>query len=151
MLGMARIKLTPPESFPFRCTITIRITDLNYGGHVGNDTLLSLVHEARMRYLHSMGYTEMNLGGAGLIMSDAAIEFKAELFWGEDLQAEVGPQELSRVGFDLFYRLSKADGTLVALVKTGMICFDYAARKVVSIPAEVRSKLMGEPENSKMS
>ena len=144
MLGMARIKLTLPDFFPFRCTIPIRVTDLNYGGHVGNDTILSLVHEARMRYLHSLGYTEMNLAGVGLIMSDAAIEFKAELFWGEDLRAEVAAHELSRAGFDLYYRLSKSDGTPVALDKTGMICFDYAAKKVVSIPDEVRSKLTGE-------
>ena len=46
---MARIKLTLPERFPFTTTIPIRITDLNYGGHVGNDTVLALLHEARVQ------------------------------------------------------------------------------------------------------
>ncbi len=141
MLGMARIKLTLPPDFSFHCSLPIRITDLNYGGHVGNDTILSLVHEARMRYFQSLGFTEMDLGGCGVIMSDAAIEFKSELFWGDEVQAAVTHDDLTRVGFDLYYRLSKKDGTVVALVKTGMICFDYASRKVVSIPDAVRERM----------
>jgi acyl-CoA thioesterase FadM len=30
---------------------------------------------------------------------------------------------------------------VVALVKTGMICYDYAAKKVATIPDEVRKSL----------
>jgi len=34
---MQRIKIDLPEFFSFTTPIKIRITDLNYGGHVGND------------------------------------------------------------------------------------------------------------------
>ena len=71
-----------PGQFNFSTTISIRITDLNYGGHVGNDTILSLLHEARMQFLKSFDYTEMKFENVSLIMSDVAIEFKAELFYG---------------------------------------------------------------------
>src|SRR5690349_830578 len=102
---MARIKLTLPGDFPFTTTIPIRITDLNYGNHVGNDAVLSLIHEARMQFLASHGYTEMQFAGVGMIMSDVAIEFKSELFYGDKVLASVAAGEISKVGFELYYKL----------------------------------------------
>jgi acyl-CoA thioester hydrolase len=141
---MARIKLLLPGHFSFTTTIPIRITDLNYGGHVGNDAILSLVHEARMQFLKSIGYTELQFATAGLIMSDAGIEFKSEAFYGDVLTAQVTAGEFTRVGFDLFYKFTKQEGEkegVVALAKTGMICFDYNTRKIVPVPEEAIRKL----------
>lgn len=138
---MARVRIEEPSSYAFSTTIPIRITDLNYGGHVGNDTVLSLIHEARMQFLNSLGYSELDFGGASLIMSDVAIEFKAEVFYGDDLIAKVQVGELTRAGFELFYRLEKQDNKIVAIAKTGMVCFNYNQRKVVPIPEEPALKL----------
>lgn len=139
---MARIKLTLPSAFSFFARIPVRITDVNYGNHLGNDALLSLMHEARMQYLLRCGYTEMNVAGVGLIMSDAAIEFKAEAFYGDVLKVYVAPADFSKVGFDLYYKLVKdTDETVVALAKTGMVCFDYTARKITAVPKEAVEKL----------
>jgi acyl-CoA thioester hydrolase len=139
-LVMARIRIELPGEFHFSINIPIRITDLNYGGHVGNDTILTLVHEARVQFLKHHGYDEMNVGGASLIMSDAAIEFKAELFYGDVIRAFVKAGEFSRAGFDLFYKLTR-NNTIVAAAKTGMVCYDYQAKKVTAVPAEVKEKL----------
>jgi acyl-CoA thioester hydrolase len=139
---MARIKLTLPSTFSFSTLIPVRITDLNYGNHVGNDAVLSLIHEARMQYLVSKGYTELELAGVGLIMSDAAIEFKAEAFYGDVLKAYVTAGDFSKVGFDLYYKLVKGEEeTIVAVAKTGMICFDYQKRSVTAVPKEAVSRL----------
>jgi acyl-CoA thioester hydrolase len=140
---MARIKIELPSVFLFQTIIPVRITDLNYGGHVGNDTILSLLHEARFQYLRHLGYTEMNLEERSLIMSDVAIEFKSELFYGDVIKASVGAGEISRVGFELFYKLQK-EGTdqIVAIAKTGMVCFDYTARKVAALPEPAKAKLI---------
>jgi acyl-CoA thioesterase FadM len=40
--------------------------------------------------------------------------------------------------FDLYYRFSKQDDSLVCEAKTGMVCFDYAARKTVDVPEDFR-------------
>jgi len=136
---MARIKVDWPGTASFQCRIAVRITDLNYGGHVGNDTVLSLVHEARMQYLRHLGYTEMQFAGTGMIMADAAIEFKSELFYGDTVTVSMQAQPAGRIGFDLFYKLEKESegrNILVALVKTGMICYDYEKKKIVSMPQE---------------
>jgi len=141
---MPRIKIELPAHFPFTTLIPVRITDLNYGGHVGNDTILSLLHEARMQYLHHYGYTELAFAGAGLIMSDVGIEFKNELFYGDTVKASVAIAEMSKVSFELYYKLEKeSDGktVIIATAKTGMVCYNYEKKKVTPIPDEVRNKL----------
>lgn len=142
---MARIQIDCPEQFSFHCTIPVRITDINYGSHAGNDAILGMVHEARMQYLQSLGYTELSFAGCGLIMSDAALQFKQELFYGETVEVSVQSTELGRIGFDLVYKMEKTvDGkkVTVAIAKTGMICFNYQLKKPVSIPAEAAAKLI---------
>jgi acyl-CoA thioester hydrolase len=141
---MARIRIELPAEFTFHADIPIRISDLNYGGHVGNDSILSIIHEARVQFLNHHGLREFYSQSAGLIMSDAAIEFKNELFYGDKLKAFVTARDFTRVGFDLYYRLEKEKGDdrlLVAVAKTGMICFDYQKKKMLSIPDELKLKL----------
>ncbi len=141
---MARIKVDLPDSFVFKTEIPIRITDVNYGGHVGNDTLLSLIHEARVQFLASLGYEELKIAGIGLIMSDAGIEYKAELFYGDKIIVSVAAGEISKVGFELFYRIEKEEKDktiLVASAKTGMICYDYEKKKITALPDVVKIKL----------
>lgn len=143
---MARIKIDLPDTFSFSCEIPVRITDINYGGHVGNDTVLTIIHEARMQFFKHFGYTEMNFGGKGMLMADVAIKFKSELFYGDVVIASVANGEISKAGFELFYKLEKQTGAikkLVAAAKTGMICYDYEKKKIVAVPEEARIKLMG--------
>ena len=141
---MARIKIDLPRTFPFSVSIPIRITDINYGGHVGNDTVLSLIHEARVQFLQHHGYKELEIEGIGLIMSDAGIEFKLELFYGDTIKVSVSPADFTRIGFDLYYKLEKeTDGKtiVVATAKTGMICYDYSLKKIVKIPEKLQVTL----------
>ena len=141
---MERIKVSLPDVFHFSTSIKIQITDLNYGGHVGNDTFLSLLHEARQQYLQHFGYLEMNFEGTGLIMVDAAIEYKRELKYGDEVKISVAASGFDKLGFDIFYRLEvkvEDDWLLAGKAKTGMLCFDYAANKKVSVPAKAIEKI----------
>ena len=138
---MARIRIELPAAFSFTATIPVRITDLNYGGHVGNDTILSIIHEARAQFLKSFGYSEIDLVGVGTIMNDVAINYKNELFYGDVVSAAVAVKDVSRVSFDLIYLLKKGD-VVVAEAKTGMVCFDYDKRKVAFLPETVKQRFM---------
>ncbi|RYZ18613.1 MAG: thioesterase, partial [Chitinophagaceae bacterium] len=78
-------------------------------------------------------------------MADVALEFKAEAFYGDVLTAYLVAGEFTKIGFDIYYKLVKSEGeTIVALAKTGMICFDYQKRKVAAVPEEVQRTLTGE-------
>lgn len=141
---MARIKLEVPEKTMASFHIPVRITDINYGNHLGNDAFVSIVHEARMQWLHQYGYTELNIEGTGLIMSDLAVEFKSESFYGDVVEVKIGAGEITRVSFELYYQLlaiRNNEHLLLANAKTGMIAYDYDAKKVVAIPGKLRSIL----------
>lgn len=140
---MSRIKITLPELFSFTATIPVRITDLNYGNHVGNDAILSIIHEARMQFLSQHSFSELNCGGVGLIMSDVGIEFKKEVFYGDVLSVNVAAANFTSIGFDLFYKILNKENTVTALAKTGMVCYDYDKKKIAPVPVIVKEKMEG--------
>ena len=121
--------------YPFQTEISVRTTDLNYGGHLGNDRLLSLIHEARVAFLAHYGMTELDADGVSLIMGDAAIVYKGEAYADDILRVEVAAGEPIKKGFRLFHRVTRmGDGALIALVETGMACFDYNEQRLRSLP-----------------
>lgn len=137
---MARIKLDLPEKFDFSTEIRVRINDINYGGHLGHDSVLTLTHEARVRLLSSYGFTEGNIDGPGLIVSDAVIVYKSEAFYGEILLIEIAVLDFSQYGCDFVYKLTqKENGKEVARAKTGIVFFDYEKRKVAPVPEKFKS------------
>jgi acyl-CoA thioesterase FadM len=130
---MARVRLELPAALPFVTELPVRITDVNYGGHLGNDALLSLLHEARCRFFQYYGFKETDIAGAGILMVDAAIAYRKEAFHGDVLRFEVGVAELHRTGCDIVYRVTRG-GDVVAEAKTGIVFFDYQRRKIVRTP-----------------
>ncbi len=139
---MSRIKIEIPEKFIFKTEIQIRITDINYGGHLGNDSLLSIVHEARVRFLNHLGYSESNVGGSGIIMIDAAIQYKSEAFYSDELMVEVAVNDFSGIGCDFVYMLAnKNTSKEIAVVKTGIVFFDYENRKTARVPIKFKEKI----------
>jgi acyl-CoA thioester hydrolase len=141
---MARIQIDLPAKFLFSTTIPVRATDLNYGGHVGNDTILTLIQEARVQFYRDLGYkNELNFeGDVGQIIADAAVVYKSESFLGDVLTFQIGISEFNKYGFDMVYLITNQQtGKEVARGKTGTVCFDYVKRKVVSVPQSLLDKL----------
>jgi acyl-CoA thioesterase FadM len=140
---VARIKLDLPDRFHFKTEIDVRPSDMNRGGHLANDALFSLMNEARVQFYGSLGFREEDVEGTGTIMSDAVIVYKAESFAGDTLAFEVTAGEFSRIGCDLFYRVTNTKtGAEVARAKTAIGFFDYGARKVTAVPTGFRSKFV---------
>lgn len=141
---MARIQLTFPEEIKFTCELTVRASDLNYGNHVGNDSILTIMQEARVLFYRSLGYkNELNFeGSVGHIVSDAAVVYKSEAFLGDVLQIQIVITDYNKYGFDMYYRLSnKETAKEVAIGKTGIVFFDYEKRKVTLIPDSFKTKI----------
>ena len=144
---MERIRINLPTEFTFSTTIPVRITDINYGNHLGNQVFLEMVHEARVQFLKHHGYTELAMEGVSLIMADAAIEYKGEVFYGDTIEVEMAMGGASRVGFDLLYQLHairNGEKTLAAKAKTGLICYNYELRKTVALPQAAADRMSGE-------
>jgi len=142
---MGRIKIELPEKYIATFEIPVRITDINYGNHVGNDSLVAIIHEARMQFLHRHGYTELDVAGASLIMNELLVEFKNEAYYKDMLEVKLFAGDIFKVGFELFYSLSTIrDQTtlLIANAKTGMVCFNYNEKKLMHIPEELKKIFM---------
>lgn len=132
---MARVKLELPDRFHFKTEIHVRESDMNRGGHLGNDTLFSLMNEARVQFYSSLGYSEGNVDGAGTIMSDAVIVYRSEVFAGDDLVLEIAAGDFTRIGCDLYYRITNAEtGQEVARAKTAIGFLDYRERRIRPVP-----------------
>ena len=139
---MARIKINLPQNFVFKTQIRTQIGDVNYGGHMGNDAYLKLAHEARIQFLESNNWSEIDVDGHGLIMSDAAIQFMGEVFRGDELMVEIAVDEVSKRGFDLYYTFTRiGDNKLIAKIKTGMLLFDYSTKRLATASEQTINKL----------
>ncbi|MGE3174977.1 MAG: acyl-CoA thioesterase [Planctomycetota bacterium] len=142
---MARLELTLPAQLPFATELDVRVTDMNYGGHLGNDAMLSLIHEARFRFFRHHGMSERDAGGARLVLADVAIVYRKEAFAGDRLRFEVGIGDTARVACDLCYRVTRpADAQLVAEAKTGLVFLDPETRRPIAVPPRVMA-LRAEP------
>lgn len=133
-----------PEDILTVISVPVRITDINYGDHVGNDSFIAIIHEARMQWLQQHSYTELNIEAAGLILADLAVEFKSESFYGDIIEISMAVAEISKVSFELYYQLTTKRNDkliLLAIAKTGMVCYNYEAKKVVAIPQKLRTIL----------
>jgi len=141
---MARIKIEIPEKNHDRLSISIRITDVNYGNHMGNDALVGILHEARVQWLDKMGYNEMNIEGASIIMSDLAVCYLSESFYGDQLDISIAIGELSTAGFELYYLIEtnrEEKKITIAKAKTGIVFYDYKAKKIATIPDNFKSRI----------
>ena len=138
---MTRIKLQMPEKFLFSTTIDVRITDLNYGNHLANDSLLSIIHEARVRFLNHYGYTEIDVEGVGIMMADSVIIYKSQSYYGDSLKIEIAVEDISKKSCDFYYRITKDSDKIVALCKTAIVFFDYQNQKPAQVPPQFLKKL----------
>ncbi len=132
---MARVEIEMTEKFVFETQIKIRISDVNYAHHVGNDAFVTLINEVRVRFFRNFGFSEADIGGKALIISDLAVSYKSQSFYGDELKFEIGAGEFNKYGCDIFYRVTNIEtGKLVILAKNGIVFFDYTNNKVTKIP-----------------
>lgn len=131
-----------PDRFLFSTDIEVRIGDINYGMHVGHDSFLTITHEARVRFLRSIGATENDVFGKGIILSDACLSYTNESFYGDVINIAIGGGKPGKYGLDLFYLLSEKKRKVeIGRVRTGIVFFDYKKRKVSRVPEKFAETL----------
>lgn len=139
---MARLKLEFPEQqFCYSTHLTVRVTDINASNHLGNDSMISMISEARARFLFEFGIAETREDGTGIIVTDLATTYRTEAHARDQLLFEVGVMDFNKYGGDIIFRISRpADGSLVAMAKSGFVFLNYQRQQVVAMPAEFSAK-----------
>lgn len=137
---MPGIRIDLPEKFIFETEIPVRITDLNYVGHLGNDSFLSIIHDARARFLRKYGYTELDVEGVGTIVNNAVILYKSQLFYGDTVIIKVALKNPGHMSCDFIYLLlDKKTGKEAARAQTGFVFMDYKSGNLMDMPAQFRA------------
>ncbi len=131
------------DGFNFVLPYKVRIADVNYGGHVANSAVLNFFQDARIAYLDNLGgYSELDIGnGCGVILPEAHVRYKAEMFHDDTLLIGVRVCDLSRSSFKMEYRIER-DGEITAEGETALVCFDYQKRKPRRLDPGFRDKVL---------
>src|SRR3989338_4912074 len=139
---MARLTLEFPEDqFCYATHLTVRVTDINGANHLGNDSMISMISEARARFLFEFGIEETSPEGVGILVTDLATTYKTEAHARDQLLFEVGVMDFNRYGVDITFRITRpADGRLVAMAKSGFVFFSFRDSQVVPMPAVFEAK-----------
>lgn len=139
---MARLTLQFPEDqYCFSTALTVRVTDINAAKHLSNDSMISMISEARALFLFEFGIVETAEDGIGIIVTDLATTYKAEAHAHDLLLFEVGVMDFNAYGGDITFRISRpADGALVAMAKSGFVFFNYQTLKVIAMPQAFADK-----------
>jgi acyl-CoA thioesterase FadM len=134
----------PEDQFYFTTQLTVRITDINSGKHLANDSMVSMISEARARFLYQFGIEEVSVNDVGIIVTDLATTYRREAFARETLVFEVGLMDLNKYGGDIIFRITKSEtGELVALAKSGFVFYNFLAAKVTPMPEDFRLRFPG--------
>ena len=131
---MGRLKIDMPQTWSFKTTIEVRVTDLNYGNHMANQQFLAYAQEARVKFFERYEFTELDFGGTSLIQADAAIVFKGEGHLADQVQIEVAAEKVGGSSFNLYYRFTNlTKNRPMAEIRTVLVCFDYDKGKPVPL------------------
>lgn len=139
---MARLQLEfPEEQYYYSTPLTVRVTDINGANHLGNDSMISMISEARARFLFEFGIEETQEDGTGIIVTDLATTYRTEAHARDQLLFEVGVMDFNKYGGDIIFRITRPrDNALVAMAKSGFVFFNYKSKKVVPMPDAFRHK-----------
>ena len=128
------------DNFRFIIPYDVRVADVNYGAHVSNAAVLSFFQDARIAYLQQFGLSELVIGGCGIILPEAHVNYRAEMFLGDRLSIGVRAELQQKSSFVMVYRIER-DGVVTAEGTTNLVAFDYDRRRPVRLPQEFRSSI----------
>ncbi len=135
------------EKFRFSTTVKVRWRDVDALGHVNNAVYFTYLEQARVDYLHDLGLATDDPQQVGFILAQASCQFKSPIKLGERVTVYARVSELRNSSFSFDYRMTGADGRLVAVAQSVQVCYDYAHQKPVPIPDAWRQAVTGyEPE-----
>lgn len=121
----------------------VSISDINYGGHVSNASILDYLQEGRIGYLKQLGnYSEIDIGSnTGLILAESNIKYLAEMFHGDILDIALKITNIKRSSLKFEYRIFR-NSQITIEGSTIMVGFDYEKRKIIRLPEEFKSKII---------
>lgn len=123
-----------PTKVDFEVDISVRIYDINYGGHLGHAELIKITHQARLKFFSKFSLKEENLGGSGIIVKSLSAQYKSEAFFEDLLHVSITVQ-IGKASCDFHYEITKNhENSPVASVLETVLFMNYARKRLVRTP-----------------
>ncbi len=135
---MARVMISYPGNPVFQDEQVLRVTDLGLAGHLSFDALVSILNDVAARFFDNYGIKRGRNGPVGVLHTDLAVIYRAEVFYGDAVLIEAAINDIKTKGFDLVFRVtSRSNGKEIAIAKIGILFYDYSEEKAVPIPNQL--------------
>lgn len=109
----------------------VTISDINYGGHMGNERALLLFQQVRIELFQSLNVSEIDTGdGVGVIQKDAHVYYKGESFIGDLLKVKIVDIEMKKISLNFKYEVLNQNGVKVLEGSTQLIAYNYNFKKI---------------------
>jgi acyl-CoA thioester hydrolase len=129
------------DGFKIVSEVQVRFSDTDALGHVNNAVYLSYLESARVDYLREL-LGAKKIEELGVIIARVEIDYKSPAFHHETMRVGCRVEEIGGSSIRMDYRVEdKETGRLVALAKTVLVAYDYAAARVVRVSDEWRQKM----------
>jgi acyl-CoA thioester hydrolase len=146
-LALLEKNMTKPmitrEQFPYWHTIEVRWGDMDAMGHVNNAAYFTFCESARIALLRGLdikGRAEGSQYGPTLVATSC--EYKREVRYPATLDVGVRVTALSQRSFTMEYALFlQGTDDVAATARSVNAWVDFAARKAVALPEELRARL----------
>lgn len=128
--------------FVFETVMRVRNTEIDVGQYLTLESLITLLAEARARFLYSKGINEINSEYQGLIVNDLQLNVISRVRAREALLFEVGIEQIAEKSGKMAIKVTRMyDGSLVAKARKGFIQYDYRSNKAISFNSDVKRAL----------
>lgn len=136
---MEKIKINFTEPVLFSNSFYIIEEDINFAGHMGNERILHWANQIRHSFYRHQGVMEIDPKTMiGTIVANHSIVYKSEGFLNDLIRAEVAVNNITSCSYDLIIRFTKKEtGQVLALLRSGTVCFNYQTREIAEIPQEL--------------
>lgn len=132
---MAKLRLKEAGSYEYEYKTEVKVRDVNYGGHLSNDAVVGLMHEARLSMFGSQGCSELDLGDGktGTILVELGVNYKAQGYMNDKISIFCHIDDVMSTSFKIYYKITKGD-VLMCLAETKIAAFNYDANELAPIP-----------------
>jgi len=135
------LRLDFPESvYCYSVELAVRYPDINIGRHLGADKMVTMLTDARDRFLAHFGFSECEPGGIDTLVTDLSVVYRAEVPPRSELCFDFGMMDFNRYGANIVSRVRRGtDNVVAAYARSGFVFFDPLQSKVVPVPDAFRT------------
>jgi len=131
----------PRSEFTIVHEIAPRFRDTDAMGHINNAVYVTYLEVARQVYWGRLDENS-DYRRVPFILAHVTIDFRSEALVSEVLEAGIRLEWIGGKSFSFSYRIwEKSSGRTVVEASTVQVCYDYAARRTLLMPDDLRRSL----------